>query len=198
MGRAWVTLLAITLGILLLAIQMFGLAMAVIGSREPDIKAKWCSTQFLMAVGVESDCKAYEVLPSMSQGVGCIELKGYEQYVWLKASIIIISMSLVFQVFDCLILTLVNGTTRWRGAKMKRPWFTMFTGNIILLVLIIVGAYSSQRLPKHVNQRVIVFLNLQGPSTCIGQLTPYGVRGQIIGWTDGFLGSWGNTYSPKS
>lgn len=85
---------------------------------------------------------------------------------------------------------------------MKRPWFTMFTGNIVLLVLIVVGVFQSQRLPRDVSPSVLVYKHGRGLGnsnhTCIGELTPYGVRGAIIGWTDGFLESWGDTYSPKS
>jgi hypothetical protein len=61
-----------------------------------------------------------------------MRLRGYEQYIWLKAAIIIVSISLIFQIFDCVVLSLVRGSARWRGAKMKRPWFTMFTGNLVL------------------------------------------------------------------
>lgn len=200
-GRAWITFLALVLGLLLLTIQVFGLAMVIIVSRNDDIKAQWCSTLFTRALVVESGCVLYPVEPSYSQGIGCITLRGYEQYTWLKASIIIISSSLAFQVFDFTILILVRGTTRWRGAKMKRPWFTMFAGNIVLLVMIIVGVFQCQRLPRNVDQSVTVFEHegsLEGNITCIGSLTPYGVRGAIIGWTDGFLESWGDTYSPKS
>lgn len=189
------------LGILLLALQMFGLAMVIIGSRNNNVTAKWCSTLFTKALAVESGCELYTVTASFSQGVGCITLKGYEQYTWLKASIIIISLSLAFQVFDLVILLLVRGTTRWRGAKMKRPWFTMFAGNIVLLVLIIVGVFQCQQLPKKVDQSVTVYefeKTLNEGVTCIAHLTPYGVRGAVIGWTDGFLQSWGDTYSPKT
>ncbi|KAJ4171541.1 hypothetical protein NW754_013309 [Fusarium falciforme] len=200
-GRAWLALLSFVLGILLLSIQLFGLAMAIKGFHSDHVTAQWCSTFFATAVAVESDCKLYDVTPSLSQGIGCITIKGYEQYTWLQASIIIISLSLAFQVFDCTIMTLVSGTTRWRGAKMKRPWFTMFTGNIVLLVLIVVGVFQSQRLPRDVSPSVLVYKHGRGLGnsnhTCIGELTPYGVRGAIIGWTDGFLESWGDTYSPK-
>lgn len=201
MGRAWIAFLALVLGLLLLAIQVFGLAMAIVGSRNEDVKAQWCSTLFTRGLVVESGCVLYPVEPSYSQGIGCITLRGYEQYTWLTASIIIISLSLSFQVFDFTILILVRGTTRWRGAKMKRPWFTMFAGNIVLLVMIIVGVFQCQRLPRNVDQSVTVFEHeesLEGNVTCIGSLTPYGVRGAVIGWTDGFLESWGNTYRPKS
>ncbi|KIL93689.1 hypothetical protein FAVG1_02249 [Fusarium avenaceum] len=200
-GRAWVAFLAVILGIVLLALQMFGLAMVIIGSRNNNVTAKWCSTLFTKALAVESGCELYTVTASFSQGVGCITLKGYEQYTWLKASIIIISLSLAFQVFDLVILLLVRGTTRWRGAKMKRPWFTMFAGNIVLLVLIIVGVFQCQQLPKKVDQSVTVYefqKALNESVTCIAHLTPYGVRGAVIGWTDGFLQSWGDTYSPKT
>ena len=198
LGRAWIALFAIALGLLLLVIQIFGLARAAVGSQQENIEAQWCSTLFASSIAVESNCVLYNVTASFSQGIGCITLRGYEQYTWLKASIVILSISLIFEVFDCLILTLVNGTTRWRGAKMKRPWFTMFTGNRVLLVLIIAGAFTAQRLPRNIDQRVTIFKHQQSSEACIGELTPYGVRGAIIGWTDGFLESWGNTYSPKS
>ncbi|RMJ13305.1 hypothetical protein BHE90_003026 [Fusarium euwallaceae] len=201
-GRAWLAMLSFILGILLLSIQLFGLSMAIKGFQSDHVTAQWCSTFFATAVAVESDCRLYNVTPSLSQGIGCITIKGYEQYTWLQASIIIISLSLAFQVFDCTIMTLVSSTTRWRGAKMKRPWFTMFTGNIVLLVLIVVGVFQSQRLPRDVSPSVLVYKHGMGLGdsnhTCIGELTPYGVRGAIIGWTDGFLESWGDTYSPKS
>ncbi|KAH7231047.1 hypothetical protein BKA59DRAFT_488761 [Fusarium tricinctum] len=200
-GRAWIAFLAVLLGILLLAIQIFGLAMAAIGSQNKNVTADWCTTQFTRALAVESGCQLYNVTASSSQGIGCITLKGYEQYTWLTASIIIISLSLVFEVFDLVILLLVRGTKRWRGAKMKRPWFTMFSGNIVLLVLIIVGVFQCQHLPRKIDQSVTVFeyqKGLEQNVTCIARLTPYGVRGAIIGWTDGFLKSWGETYSPKS
>ncbi|KAF9774616.1 hypothetical protein IL306_007339 [Fusarium sp. DS 682] len=199
-ARAWIALLATVLGILLLVLQLFGLAKAVIGSHDENVTADWCSTLFTRGLAVASGCKIYEVKASYSQGIGCITLKGYEQYTWLQASIIIISLSLAFQVFDLVILLLVRGTTRWRGAKMKRPWFTMFSGNIVLLVLIIVGVFQCQRLPKDIDQNVTVFEHIEGLNesfACIAHLTPYGVRGAVIGWTDGFLESWGDTYSPK-
>ncbi|KAG4266784.1 hypothetical protein FPRO04_13079 [Fusarium proliferatum] len=200
-GRAWITSIAALLGILLLVIQVFGLAMAAIGSQNKNVTADWCSTQFTRALAVESGCELYNVTASSSQGIGCITLKGYEQYTWLTTSIIIISLSLIFEVFDLVILSLVRGTTRWRGVKMKRPWFTMFSGNIVLLVLIIVGVFQCQHLPKKIDQSVTVFeyhKELGQIVTSIARLTPYGVRGAVIGWTDGFLQSWGETYTPKS
>jgi len=200
-GRAWVVCLAVILGILLLAIQIFGLAMASIGSQSQNVTAKWCSTQFTRGDAVESGCELYNITLSSSQGIGCITVKGYEQYTWLTASIIIISLSIIFEAFDLVILLLVSGKKRWRGAKMKRPWFTMFSGNIVLLVLIIVGVFQCQHLPKKVDQSVTVYeyqKELKQPVTCIAHLTPYGVRGAVIGWTDGFLESWGDIYSPKS
>jgi hypothetical protein len=77
----------------------------------------------------------------------------------------------------------------------------MFAGNIVLLVLIIVGVFQCQQLPKKVDQSVTVYefqKALNESVTCIAHLTPYGVRGAVIGWTDGFLQSWGDTYSPKT
>jgi hypothetical protein len=196
-GRAWVALSAFILGILLLVIQLYGFAAAIRGMRVEGLTADWCSTLFTQGIVVESDCELLPVEPSFSQGIGCVRLEGYDQHTWLKATSIIVSISLVFQVFDAVILTLVNGTTRWRGAKMKRPWFTMFTGNAILLILIVTGVIQSQRLPRGIDRSVIVYMKLGSPTTCVARLTPYGVRGAIIGWSDGFLSSWGETYSPK-
>jgi hypothetical protein len=65
--------------------------------------------------------------------------------------------------------------------------------------MIVVSVLQSQRLPKMVSERVTIYKyerSLGLATACVGELTPYGVRGAIIGWTDGFLGSWGETYSP--
>ena len=194
-GRAWVALFAIILGLLLVVLQLYGLVAAVRGSRVQGIRADWCSTLFATGIAVQSGCDLYEVRPSFSQGIGCISIHGYDQYAWLNAAVILISVSLAFQVFDCAILSLVSGATRWRGAKMKRPWFTMFTGNVVLVVLIVVGVFQCQRLPRDVSNSVSIFIDLNEPTVCVGDLTPYGVRGAVIGWTDGFLGSWGATYN---
>lgn len=77
----------------------------------------------------------------------------------------------------------------------------MFSGNIVLLVLIIVGVFQCQHLPKKIDQSVTVFeyqKELGQSVTSIARLAPYGVRGAVIGWTDGFLQSWGETYTQKS
>jgi len=82
---------------------------------------------------------------------------------------------------------------------MKRPWFTMFTGNVVLVVMIVVGIFQSQRLPKSVSETVTIYKyepSLGLATVCIGEVTPYGVRGAIIGWTDGFLRAWKETYQP--
>jgi len=197
--QPFVALLALILGLALLVLQLYGLVIAIRGDQRDDITAVWCSTLFADALAVQSSCSLYIVEASFSRGIGCIRLRGYEQYTWLKATTIIVSISLVFEIIDCVVLSLVNGSTRWRGAKMKRPWFTMFTGNLVLVVVIVIGVFQSQNLPKTVSETVTIYKyepSLRLATACMGELTPYGVRGAIIGWTDGFLKSWGEAYAP--
>jgi hypothetical protein len=183
-----------------LVLQLYGLAAAVNGQRREDITATWCSPLFTSGIAAQiGSCSLYQIDRSYSQSIGCIRLQGYDQYAWLKASIILVSLSLIFEVFDCVVLSLVHKDSRWHGAKMKRPWFTMFTGNVVLVVMIVVGVFQSQRLPKSVNERMMIYkyeTSLKLASVCVGEVTPYGVRGEIIGWTDGFLRAWGETYQP--
>jgi len=80
---------------------------------------------------------------------------------------------------------------------MRRPWFSMFTGILSLFTIIIFGVFTASILPPGISERVTIFRvepGLKGLTACEGRLTPGGVRGSIIGWSDGFFNSWNQTY----
>jgi hypothetical protein len=73
----------------------------------------------------------------------------------------------------------------------------MFFGIIILVLLITVGFLNSTNLPQGMNADVWIYNNMLGGqelSVCRGSLHPGGLRGSILGWTDGMLQGWGTTY----
>ncbi|KAM0323266.1 hypothetical protein ACHAQA_008857 [Verticillium albo-atrum] len=201
--KALLTLLALLLLTTLLILQLVGLASAASGRETPDLAAVWCSPMFQSGEAVlatPATCKSapYSVDKSASQGIGCIRLPADDQRRWLTATVAVLSVSLVAQVLDAAVLLLVGNNVRWWRARMKRPWFTMVLGNAVLVSILILGVVSSSGLPKYVDRTVWVFKYEQSVGTasvCRGTLISAGVRGSIIGWTDGFLHSWGEAYS---
>lgn len=199
-GQAWLTVLALTLLAALLVLQIIGLVAAIKGRSQESIKAEWCSPMFQSAEAVLVNCETppTQVEKSFSQGIGCISLPADEQYHWLNITVAVLLVSVVFEIFDAAILVLVGNNARWWRARMKRPWFTMFTGNAVLLCILVSGVISSSHLPIGVNRTVWVFKyeqSVRSAIVCQGTLMSAGVRGSIIGWTDGFLSSWGSTYT---
>ena len=77
---------------------------------------------------------------------------------------------------------------------MKRPWATIFSGIIVLFVTLIYGINYASELPPGVTQRVRVLIDSQGPASYMGTLTSAGLRGTIIGWSDGLFEIWKSTY----
>ncbi|KAF6824975.1 hypothetical protein CMUS01_10012 [Colletotrichum musicola] len=198
-GKAWLTLLALALLITLLVLQIIGLAAAVRGLGVEDLQAVWCSPMFQSAKSVLAGCDIppYMVDKSASHGIGCIMLPADDQRRWLTATVVVLSASLAFEVFDAAILVMVGGNTRWWRARMKRPWFTMLAGNAVLVAILVVSAIDSSQLPDGVGRTVWLFKydqSIRSATVCRGTLISAGVRGSIIGWTDGFLNSWGRVY----
>ena len=184
--------------IALVVLQLMGLSRAVIGRRKQNLEAKWCAPifqAFAIAVG-DGNCNIY-TLYSEGKSLSCISLPATYQKAWLSGTVVLLSLSIVFEVFDMLILALVRSGHRWRGAKMRRPWFSMFTGIFILVVLLLVGVYTASALPDGITKKVVIFRvepSLGGMTVCRATLTPAGVRGSILGWSDGFFNDWKWTY----
>jgi hypothetical protein len=73
----------------------------------------------------------------------------------------------------------------------------MFFGIIILILLITFGVFNSTNLPTGMTSDVWVYNEILGSgdlSVCRGSLNPAGLRGAILGWTDGLLQGWGSAY----
>ncbi|KAK7751971.1 hypothetical protein SLS62_006114 [Diatrype stigma] len=199
-GKAIIVTLSALLFSGLVAIQTMGLASAIQGLRSrEELTSSWCSPMFqsfAIAVG-DGNCAIHPVHPSASKGIGCITLSGRQQAGWLAGTAAGTAVSLALQLADLLVLALVESAAKWRGVKMRRPWATMFAGIVVLVVYVVYGVVNASRLPGDMTERVWVFR--QEPSlgiatVCRGTITPPGVRGSIMGWTDGFLSSWGRAY----
>lgn len=80
---------------------------------------------------------------------------------------------------------------------MQRPWLTMFGGVILLVLLITLGVFNANRIPEGVTSHIWIYR--KEPATAVGRvcqtiLKSAGLRGMIIGWTDGLFESWGSSY----
>jgi len=74
----------------------------------------------------------------------------------------------------------------------------MFFGIIILVVIIMMGYFDTSTLPVGMTKDIFVYGNDPGSGSvyvCHGTVTPGGLRGAIIAWTDGILQSWKTVYS---
>lgn len=194
-GKAWVALLALVLMIVLLALQLTGLGFAGAGMQKTaeEMEAQWCSPAFQDGSSVIADCAVHHIVPGRDGTIDCIKLPGTDQKKWLVATVAIISVSLVAQIADAIILVY----TRQRG---KRPWVSMVFGNMILLGIMGASIYSALHVPVNVDRGIWVFKPLpDGEGTvCKAKLRGPAVRGEIIAWTDGFLESWGVAYNGGS
>ena len=179
-------------------LQVMGLvaaAKAVLAtSAPPDVS--WCSPLFQpfgLAV-VDRNCHVYAVSEHNKKGIGCILLPGVWQRNWLTGTVAGTSIELVVEVVDLLILGLVNGNRRWREVKMKRPWTSIFAGAVVLFITLDRGIYYAGTPPPGITEQVTVAMDVQGPAAYIGHLMTAGLRGAIIGWSDGLFSSWKEIY----
>ncbi|KAI1852944.1 hypothetical protein JX265_012972 [Neoarthrinium moseri] len=199
-GKAFIVILSLLFFVGLVALQIIGLVFAISGlSSRNELKSVWCSPMFeSFAIDiVDGNCRTQPVTSSASKGIGCIELSGDKQAGWIVGTVAVLTFSLMLEFTDLLILTFVESHTKWRGVKMKRPWCTMFCGIAILIFYVIYGLLESSRLPSGMTEVVWVFRkdpSLTFETACRGTITPAGVRGSMMGWTDGFLANWGRVY----
>ena len=185
--------------VMVLVLQLLGLAMAAkagkVTSKPPLVP--WCTPLFqpFAIAAVDGSCNIYHINQSPHIGIGCIMLPGQWQQQWLKGTIAGISIELFTELVDLLILSLVNGKRKiFQAVKMKRPWATIFSGLVVLIVTLIYGVNYSLYLPPGVTERVMVLMDAQGPASYTGNLTSAGLRGSIISWNDGVFESWRGVY----
>lgn len=194
-AKAYLVLLSLTLLTTLIILQLIGLRHAATGRHTPDLKARYCSPLFQSSLAVLTSCAILPVQLKGSHTIGCIDLPGTEQHRWLTATVAVLSISLLLEALDGSLLILWS--RRWRGTELNRPWASMIAGNIALAGVLVVSVYYSLVVPEDVDGEVWVFRyqpSLNQSTVCHSGIAPPGVRGQVIAWTDGFLGSWGEAY----
>lgn len=180
--------IAILLFVAVFVLQLVGLVNAPRAAKASSTppRVQWCSPLFqpFGKAVIDGNCNVYDVNQSLSKDIGCIPISGVWQQQWLKGTVIGTSIELILEALDLLILSLVNGTAKWRGIKMKRPWGTIFSGLIVLITLFY-GVIYALELPPTMTQRVAVVMHSQAPTSYMANLTNVGLRGTIFGWNDG-------------
>ena len=195
----YAAVVAALLFVIVLVLQLLGLAkavQAVKASSDPPL-VSWCSPLFqpFGLAAVDGSCNVYHINQSAHKGIGCITLPGQWQQQWLQGTVAGISIELCTELVDLLILSLVNGKRKiFQAVKLKRPWATIFSGLIVLIVTLIYGINYSLYLPPGVTERVMVVMDVQGPVSYTGNMTSSGLRGAIIAWNDGLFESWRGAY----
>ena len=195
----YAAVIAALLFITVLVLQLLGLVKAAQAanaiSNPPPVS--WCSPLFqpFGTAAIDGSCNIYHISQSDTKGIGCITLPGQWQQQWLRGTIAGISIELFTELVDLLILSLVNGKRKiFQAVKMKRPWATIFSGLVVLIVTLIYGVNYSLYLPPGVTERVMVLMDVQGPASYTGFIRSAGLRGTIISWNDGLFESWKGTY----
>ena len=195
----YAAIVAALLFVIVLILQLLGLAKAaqiVKASSNPPL-VSWCSPFFqpFGVAAVDGSCNVYHISQSAHTGIGCITLPGQWQQQWLNGTIAGITIELCTELVDLAILSLVNGKRKiFQAVKLKRPWATIFSGLVVLIVTLIYGVNYSLYLPPGVTERVTVLMDEQGPVTYTGNMTSAGLRGAIIAWSDGLFESWRGAY----
>ena len=186
------------------ALQITAIYFASRGLQVQNFKVSWCSPAFYLPgssnpVVEDVNCNQMQIHINYTQGVGCIDLPGTRQQQWLIGTMAIVIASLIFQTIDFILLVLVNVDHKtFSGVKLKRPWFSIFIGLALMLTVAGMSGIHSMSLPQEINKTVFVPTNDNSPLFCKITLVPEGLRGSILGWTDGVFGSWGTIYFGSS
>jgi hypothetical protein len=192
------SILAITFFIFILVLQILGLVYAIRASRDPEPPpVRWCSPLFQpFGIAVrDGDCTIHPIDQSFNTGIGCIVLPGVQQAGWITGTIWGISISLILELSDVVILSFTGKNTRFRGIKMRQPWCTIIVGLVVLAVILFFGILYSEGLPEGITSSVWVVVQAGGHLMVYeGELASAGMRGEVIGWNDALFRSWGQTY----
>ncbi|RDI77597.1 Formate dehydrogenase [Venturia inaequalis] len=196
--------LALVALVLIIVLQLIALAHAQSGLEASNLQVRWCSPFFQpQAHAVLADCHISPVVPSQSQGIGCIELPATQQETWLLMTTIMLWLTLLCQLADFCFLFFNDKKSKGchETVKLQRPWLTMFFGMIILIVMAMKGTEYANHLPDGISERVLVFRydpSLVSHSVCEAHLKSSGIRGGIMGYCDGLFSSWTDWYLGKN
>lgn len=156
----------------------------------------WCSPGF-QPFGVammDGDCNRHEIIRRNAEGIGCVDLPGLWQREWLYISGIGTLICLICEGTDMVFLALVNGKSKFRLVKLKRPWSTMILGLVALGITLFYGVQYANSLPYGITHRVLIVVDAGNLMGFDGELVSAGLRGSLIGWSDGLFSSWGKAY----
>jgi hypothetical protein len=196
---AFIITTSFLLFLIIVSLQITGLVAAFRGRKIENIKSSWCSPMFALfgIAELDMDCVFHPIADNGNKGIGCIELSGTRQHTWLIVTIISVIMSLVIEAVDFLILCFVPREWEWWVLKVKRPWFTMFFGLVVLVLILVYGINDAYTLPDGITDKIWLVVDGPQPFVCTGGLTAAGLRGQFLGWLDGLLQIWNTTYFGK-
>ena len=192
----YIALMSCLLLISIFSLQFLGLHHAIAAAKQSAPSVSWCSPIFQpFGVAVlDGNCNVWPILQTFSKGVGCILIPGSQQMAWLKATVAGTGLSIALELVDICILATVHSGTRWRGVKMRRPWFTMFSGVAVLGLILVFGVVYSSILPPGISEKVWIVTDAGVVTVYEGELGTAGLRGAMIGWNDGVFQGWGITY----
>jgi hypothetical protein len=206
--HAFVALFALFFGLVLLALQIWGLVAAQSGLKKRDLTVNWCSPTFRdFALAITTgNCERYSIIDSSSNGIGCVQLPASQQEEWLKGTVGALSISLLCEAIDLFLVRFVKKEDKEgnpieaRGTRLRRPWCSLFLGPLVFVILIYHGASAANDLPPGVTDLVWIYRKepmAEAGRVCQAHLRSPGLRGMIIGWTDGLFDSWGTLYHGK-
>ena len=190
---AWMSFLLL---ISIFVLQFLGLHHAINAAKQSAPSVSWCSPIFQpFGVAVlDGNCNVWPILQTFVKGVGCILIPGNQQMAWLKATVAGTGLSIGLELIDICILATVHSSFKWREIKMRRPWFTMFSGVAVLGLILVFGVVYSTILPPGISEKVWVVTDAGAVTVYEGELGTAGLRGAMIGWNDGVFEGWGTTY----
>lgn len=199
-GDCFLIIIAFLVLTWILALQITSIVLAAIGLKAPPTTVKYCAPIFLHQTAIQtSECVVYRILDDFQKGIGCIMLEATMQRAWLHATKIFVSVSLAFELLDLVILLGVNSKYRvFGGAKLKRPWFTMFAGIGALVVIGALAIFQASNIPNDISHKVLIAsgggVNGTRSSLCLGGLHAAGLRGENIAYWDGVFSSFKCTW----
>jgi hypothetical protein len=193
---AFVIITSSLLFVAIFCLQIAGLIAAFRGQKDNNIQASWCSPNFgpFSVSELDLDCTFHTIIADAHKGIGCIELPGKRQHLWLMVTIISVLLSVVFEAIDFITLYFVPSSWQYWLVELKRPWLTIVFGFTTLFVILAFGANDAYSLPPGISEKVWLIMDSGDPFVCTSILTPAGLRGQFLGWLDGVLQSWKATY----
>jgi hypothetical protein len=176
-------LLSIVFGLTLLGLQIQGLVyISTFRAGTIRTKGSWCSPAFQMGDKVyDVGCHNYTVI-SPTGRIGCIEIPTIH-HSSIEGTLVVGGFGVALELIEMLRILILRYTGGDSG-KVRRPWLTISFGIGVWIWLLGVGLRRAKSLPI-LDHRVAILE--QSGMGCQTQLLPGGVRGQIIGWSDGLF-----------